>query len=116
MSDDTTKIGGAILIGGLIGAAVALLYAPKSGHKTRKDIIRAARHVKNSAGDLIEDTIDDVNDIIDDLKGKALDIVDQGTDLTDKAKNEIIATLEQGQKTIERQKQKFSEVLGRHSG
>jgi len=114
MDDNTTKIGGAILIGGLIGAAIALLYAPNSGRKTRKEIVRTARRVKNSTTDLIEDTIDDVNDIISDLKGKALDIVDQGAGLTDKAKNEIIATLEQGQKIIEKQKQRFSETLGRH--
>ena len=112
MNDNSIKIGGAILIGGLIGAAIALLYAPKSGRKTRKDIIRAARRAKNSAADLIEDTLDDVNDFIKDLKEKASDIADQGTDLTDKAKKEIMATLEQGHKAIEKQKQKFSETLG----
>ena len=112
MNDDTTKIGGAILIGGLIGAAIALLYAPKSGRKTRKDLIRAARRAKNSTADLIEDAIDDVNDFINDLKEKASDIADQGTDLTDKAKKEIMATLEQGQKAIDKQKQKISEALG----
>jgi gas vesicle protein len=112
MNDDTTKIGGAILIGGLIGAAIALLYAPKSGRKTRKDIIRAARRAKNSTADLIEDAIDDVNDFINDLKEKASDIAGQGTDLTDKAKKEIMATLEQGQKAIDKQKQKISEALG----
>ena len=112
MNDDTTKIGGAILIGGLIGAAIALLYAPKSGRKTRKDIIRVARRAKNSAADLIEDTLDDVNDFINDLKEKASDITYQGMDLTDKAKKEIMATLEQGHKAIEKQKQKFSESLG----
>jgi gas vesicle protein len=112
MNDDTTKIGGAILIGGLIGAAIALLYAPKSGRKTRKDIIRVARRAKNSTAALIEDTIDDVNDFINDLKEKSSEIADQGTDLTDKAKKEIMATLEQGQKVIDKQKQKFSVALG----
>ena len=112
MDDDTTKIGGAILIGGLIGAAIALLYAPQSGRKTRKDIIRAASRAKNSTTDLIEDTIDHVNDFINDLKEKASNIADQGTGLTDKAKKEIMATLEQGQKAIDKQKQKISEALG----
>jgi len=112
MNDDTTKIGGAILIGGLIGAAIALLCAPQSGRKTRKDIMRAACRAKNSAAALIEDTIDDVNDFINDLTEKASDIADQGTDLTDKAKKEIMAILEQGQKAIDKQKQKFSEALG----
>lgn len=112
MNDDATKIGGAILIGGLIGAGIALLYAPKSGRKTRKDIVRAARRAKNSTADLIEDTIDDVNNFINDLKEKASATGAQGTGLTDKAKKEIISILEQGQKAIDKQKQKFSEALG----
>ena len=112
MNDNTTKIGGAILIGGLIGAAIALLYAPKSGRETRKDIKRAARRATNSTVDFIEDTIDDVNNFVNDLREKAADIVDQGADLSEKAKKEIMASLEQGQKAIEKQKQKFSEALG----
>jgi gas vesicle protein len=112
MEDDTTKIGVAILIGGMIGAALALLYAPKSGRETRKEIIRAARRGKNRTVDLIEDTIDEVNDLVTDLKKKALDIVDQGVDLTDKTKKEIVTALEQGQKAIEKQRQKFTEALG----
>jgi gas vesicle protein len=111
MNDDTTKIGGAFLIGGLIGAAVALLVAPKSGRKTLLEIIRAARRARTSTANLIEDTIDDVNDLIKDLKAKASDIAAPGSGLTDKAKKEIMATLEQGQKAIEKQKQKFSEAL-----
>jgi gas vesicle protein len=111
MKDNTTKIGGAFLIGGMIGAAIGLLYAPKSGRETRKDIAKAARRAKNSTVDLIEDTIDDVNDFVSDLKEKASDIVDQGVDLSDKAKKEIVITLEHGQKAIEKQRQKFSEAL-----
>ncbi len=112
MEDDTTKIGAAILIGGMIGAAIALLYAPKSGRETRKEIVRAARRGKNRTVDLIEDTIDDVNGLVTDLKKKAFDIVDQGVDLSDKTKKEIVTALEQGQKAIEKQRQKFTEALG----
>lgn len=112
MEDDTAKIGAAILIGGMIGAAIALLYAPKSGREIRKEITRAARRGKNSTVDLIEDTIEDVNHLVNDLKKKAVDIVDQGVDLSDRTKNEIVTALEQGQKAIEKQRQKFTEALG----
>ena len=109
---NAAKIYGAILLGGLIGAAIALLSAPKSGRETRKDIVRAMRRARNSTVDLIEDTIDDVNDLVNDLRDKATDIVDQGAELSDKVKKEIVATLEQGQKAIEKQKQKFTEIIG----
>ncbi len=111
-SDGTTKICGGILIGALIGGAVALLYAPQSGRKTRKDIMRAASRAKNSTAALIEDTIDDVSDFINDLKARSLEVADQGKDLTDKARKEIMATIEQGQKVIDKQRQKLSEALG----
>jgi len=113
MNHDATKIGGAILIGGLIGAGIALLAAPKSGRKTRLEIFRAARRTRNNAAALIEETIEDVNVLIEDLKAKAADIAEQGADLTDKAKREIMATLEEGQQALEKQKQKFSEALKR---
>lgn len=112
MDDNTRKIGGAFLLGGVLGAALALLYAPKSGAETRKDISRTARRVKNSTVDLIEDAIDDVNDFTSDLRKKASDVIDQGVELSDKAKKEIAATLERGQKKIEKQRKKLSEALG----
>ncbi len=112
MNDHTAKISGAFLIGGMIGAAIAFLYAPQSGRETRKDIKRAAHRAKNSTVDLIEDTIDDINDFVGDLKEKAADIIDQGVELSDKAKKEIVVTLEQGQKAIEKQRNKLSSALG----
>lgn len=112
MGDDTAKFGAAFLIGGVIGAAVALLYAPQSGSRTRKQLTRAAQRGKNYTVDLIEDTADEVSCLVDDLKKRAGDILDQGVDLTDKTKKEIVAALEQGQAAIERQRQKFTAAVG----
>ncbi len=112
MENGTTRIGAAVLIGGMIGASVALLFAPQSGSRTRKDIVRAARRGKNFTVDLIEDTIDEVNDFANDLKKRSGDIYDEGVDLSEKTKKEIVATLEQGQKAIERQRHKFTQALG----
>ncbi len=116
MNDDTAKkcTCGAVglIVGGLLGAAIALLYAPQSGRETRKDIQRTARRLKNSTADLIEDTIDDVSDFVNDLREKAADIVEQGAELSDKAKHDIMATLDQAQKAIEKKKQEFSKNLG----
>ncbi|MBI5234158.1 MAG: YtxH domain-containing protein [Deltaproteobacteria bacterium] len=111
-NNDSRKIGGAFLLGGVIGASIALLYAPKSGAETRKEISRTARRVKNSTVDLIEDTIDDVNEFARDLKNKAADVMDQGIDLSERAKKEIATTLDHGQKKIEKQRKKLSEALG----
>lgn len=112
MNDDFKKIAGAFLLGGTIGAFVALLYAPKSGQETRKDISRAARRIKKETGDLVEDTIHGINDFAGDVKDKVTDIIERGVDLSDNAKKEIIKTLEHGQKVIEKQKKRIIESLG----
>lgn len=112
MSEDNTKIAGAFLIGGLIGAAVALLYAPKSGRETRKDIARTAKKVKKETVHLVEDAIDSINDFAGDVKDKVSDIIDQGKDLSESAKKEILKNLEDGQKVIEKQKKRIIDALG----
>lgn len=112
MDDDYKKIAGAFLIGGVIGAALALLYAPKSGRETRKDIARTARKVKKETVHLVEDAVDSINDFAGDVKDKVSDIIEQGKDLSDNAKKEILRNLEQGQKVIEKQKKRIVEALG----
>lgn len=112
MKNDAAKIGGAFLLGGLIGGAIALLYAPKSGRATRKDISRAARHVKNDAVDLVEETIENINEFAGDVKQKVTDIIGQGANLSDKAKEEIAVTFEHGLRLVERQKKRLTDALG----
>src|SRR4030043_229180 len=112
MDRDATRILGAFLIGGVIGAAAALLYAPQSGRETRKDISKKARRVKKGAVDLVEDIAESVSDFTGDVKDTAEDIIDRGRELSESAKKEIVATLEHGQKVIEKQRKKIIEALG----
>jgi gas vesicle protein len=112
MDDDYKKVAGAFLLGGVIGAAVALLYAPKSGRETRKDIARTARRVRKETGHLVEDAVDSINDFATDVKEKVTDVIERGKDLSDGAKKEIIRNLEQGLKVMEKQKKRIIETLG----
>lgn len=112
MRDENARIAGAFLIGGIIGAAVALLYAPKSGRETRRDISKAAKRIRNDAVELVEETIRSVNDFAGDVREKAAEIVERGVELSDAAKKEIVKSLEQGQRVIEKQKKRIIEGLG----
>ncbi|GAB4413239.1 MAG: YtxH domain-containing protein [Thermodesulfovibrionales bacterium] len=112
MRDDTVRIAGAFLLGGLVGAAVALLYAPKSGIETRRDISKAARRIKRDIGDLVEDTVERVNEFASDVKERATAIIEEGIELSEDARKEIVATLEHGQKAIEKQKKRLIDALG----
>lgn len=112
MKNDEAKIVGAFLLGGVLGAAVALLYAPKSGKETRKDLADAGRRIKKSAVELADDTIEDMHDFASGLRDKTKDIIKQGADLSDKARKEIVTALELGQKAIEKEKNKLTKALG----
>ncbi|MDQ7786163.1 MAG: YtxH domain-containing protein [Thermodesulfovibrionales bacterium] len=112
MDDDYKKIAAAFLVGGAVGALFALLYAPKSGKETRKDIARTARKIKKETVHLVEDTIDSVNDFTVDMKDKVSDLIEQGVELSSGAKKEVIRNLEHGQKVIEKQKKRIIEALG----
>ena len=111
-NDDAVKVAAAFLIGGAIGAAVALLYAPQAGRETRKDIQRTARLIRNEAADLVEDTIERVDDFVDETKDRVSEIIGRGVELSSAAKKEIIKTLEQGQKALEKQKSRVMEAVG----
>jgi gas vesicle protein len=67
------------IAGSIVGAAIALLYAPKAGKELRADI-------KEKAGDLV----DNAQEYMDRAKSKAVDIVNEGkrkaTSLVDDAR------------------------------
>jgi len=112
-SDEGVKVAAAFLIGGAIGAAIALLYAPQSGRETRSDIRRTARRVRREAADLVEDTIGRVDDFVDETKEIVSEIIDRGAELSGAARKEIVKTLEQGQKSIEKQKNRIMEAISK---
>ena len=54
--DNNVVVGAALLVaGGIIGAGVALLFAPQSGERTRKDLVRLGKKLKkyNVAVDVV---------------------------------------------------------------
>jgi len=52
--DRTTSILVALVVGGLVGAGIALLLAPQSGKRTRQQIADLAEDLKDYASDLTD--------------------------------------------------------------
>jgi gas vesicle protein len=104
-SNDSKKILSGLVIGAIVGAGLALLFAPHSGKKTRKDIVRYARKTKNKAEDLASNLMESLSDLVDEISEKTSDALTKGKDLSADAKKEIL-------KAFDRQKEKIEKILG----
>ena len=78
---DMKEAAGFLLAGAMVGAAIALLYAPQSGVRTKKDIRRFARNTVDQLEALQKDVGDQVTDWLDDMTEIVKDGVDRGRKL-----------------------------------
>lgn len=109
----TIKVGALMLIaGGVIGAGVALLFAPQSGKATRKDISRYARKARRRAEDIVDDFSDTVSKMVETVGEKSADILDRGSDIAQDARKEILKTIEHGQEKLEKQRARLARFFG----
>jgi len=58
----------AFILGGLIGATLGILFAPKSGKETRERLKVLAEDLSEKAGDLIDEGKDKVEGLVADAK------------------------------------------------
>jgi len=63
------------IAGGVIGAAIALLYAPKTGKEMRESLKKNAEKVIGEADEYIELAKNSVSDVINEAKKKSEDLV-----------------------------------------
>jgi gas vesicle protein len=88
------KVVCSFFVGGLIGAGVALLTAPKTGEETRRMIKDLAEEVKEKA-----------KDYIDQAKGTAATYVEKGKDFLEKERDIIAKTIGAAKEVYEKEKQ-----------
>ncbi len=104
MEDRDKKIAVAgllILAGGIVGAGIALLFAPQSGERTRKDIVRYARKTKNRADEAVDELSANISDLVDTIGDKADDLMDKGKEVAGSARKDLIRLIEEGAAKLE---------------
>jgi gas vesicle protein len=65
-----------LLVGGLIGAGVALLMAPRSGEETRAEIRDKAMEYRDRTRDVVNETVSQARSKADELKEGVLEKAD----------------------------------------
>lgn len=69
--DNLSKSAAGFFIGGLVAAAVALLYAPQSGEETRREIGEKAMQTRQQAQQTIRDTKTHLVESAEQLQGRS---------------------------------------------
>jgi gas vesicle protein len=91
----------ALLAGALLGAGVALLFAPQAGRKTRRDIRHFAEKVGNKAEVARLELQHSIDNIIVDIEEKLQEGLALGMDWTDSKIVDLRRALEAARKSIE---------------
>ncbi|MCP3176271.1 YtxH domain-containing protein [Desulfuromonas sp. KJ2020] len=107
--ENNATVGAMMLVaGGVIGAGLALLFAPQSGKKTRKQIVRYSKKVRNEAEARIQDTVHSLADFVEDLNDRTSEMLSQGEEVAEEWRRQFVDAIESGQKSLEKQKKKLS--------
>jgi gas vesicle protein len=85
------------IIGGLVGAGIALLFAPESGEKARKRIKELAGDVKEKAAEYTEQ-----------VKSQVTSTVEKGKGLIEEKKSLVSAAIEAGKEAYGKEKEKLA--------
>lgn len=123
-----------LLIGGSIGAVIALLFAPKSGHELRGDLAdatrkgidksrEAAQHLGERAGEYYESTRERAGELYTQAASKASDIYSTASekvgevaktarDTASRQTTTVAAAIDAGKKAYQEEKRK-TELSGR---
>jgi len=85
------------LLGGVVGAGLALLFAPQSGRETRQKI-----------KDMTDDVKDKTTEYVKQAKEKAASLVEDGKGYYDEKKSILKSAVEAGKEAYEKEKEKFA--------
>jgi gas vesicle protein len=110
--NDSIGKGALLLLGGVItGAALALLYAPQSGKRTRRDISLFTRKADRKTRRMIGDFSDTISEMVDTVSEKATNILETGKDLAYDVRKDLMSAIEEGQEKLRRQRERLEKLV-----
>ncbi len=101
-----------VLAGAILGAGAALLFAPQSGERTRRDISRYARKTGKMVEGVAGEVAGSVAGMADAVEEKAEELLEKGKDLSRESLEAVLAALSEGQERLGRQRDRVAKLLG----
>jgi gas vesicle protein len=92
---------GDFLLGALIGAGVALLFAPRSGRETRADISRRARAAQDRVRDVATGVTDQVVDTFETARSRIEEQIESARSAIVNKKDQVSRAMEAGREAAQ---------------
>ncbi len=93
------------VIGGFVGATIALLFAPKSGAETREIISQKAKEKKEVSAAKIKELQEKLKETKEKLAEQANELSKKGKEIIEKTKEVISTAIEAGKKAYKSEKE-----------
>lgn len=92
---------GSLLLGVLIGAGVALLFAPRSGEETRTEISRRARRAGSKVKGVAHEVTEQVVDTFEGAKARVEEQIDSARSAIEAKKAQVARAMEAGREAAQ---------------
>jgi gas vesicle protein len=87
---------GSFLLGLALGAGVALLFAPRSGQETRRELNRRAYRVRDAAQGMAEDLTDSVRDRFHEARAQVEERIDSARHAVEVKRQQVTQAVQAG--------------------
>ena len=102
---------GFLFAGAIVGSAIALLYAPQSGVRTRKNIKKLARETVDRLDDLQGDIRDQVSNWVNDMAEVVKDAVDRGKKLGAEGYDHVLQGFDNAKKYVQDGRSRLEQLI-----
>ncbi len=101
-----------MVVGAILGAGAALLFAPQTGRETRRDITRYARKTGRKVEGMAGEVVGSVAGMVDAVEEAAEAFLEKGKDLSKESRDAVVDALHEGQERLGRQRDRLAKLLG----
>ena len=102
---------GNLLLGVLIGAGVALLFAPRSGQETRREIRRKARQAGDAVKGVAEEVTGQVVESFEGAKARVEEQIDSARSAIESKKRQVSRAMEAGREAAQQAREDLERRL-----
>lgn len=98
------------IAGSMIGAGIALLYAPQSGERTRLEVRERAERTIIKAQKLEDDIKETIGHLIGDIRLRVNHLMEEGRYVAQEKRKEILDAIESGKRALEQERRNLRRI------